>query len=88
MTKISASKYSASKKVVVIHGKIFKSERRANFRLLTFPHHQVYLHIQTDDSELHESNVINFQTKVSETGIFKDFLDEIFSFSIAHLWKT
>ncbi|MAZ49093.1 MAG: hypothetical protein CME65_11055 [Halobacteriovoraceae bacterium] len=55
-------------------GKIFKSERRANFRLLTFPHHQVYLHIQTDDSELHESNVINFQTKVSETGIFKDFL--------------
>ena len=58
-------------------GKIFKSERRANFRLLTFPHHQVYLHIQTEDTELQESNVINFQTKVSETGIFKNFLNII-----------
>lgn len=58
-------------------GKVFKSERRQNFRLLTFPHHQVYLNIVTDDKELQESNVIQFKTGLSETGIFKDFLSII-----------
>jgi hypothetical protein len=54
---------------------VFKSERRANFRLLTYPHHEVYISIKIDKEELKKSNVVNLQTKVSQTKLFKNFLN-------------
>ena len=58
-------------------GKLYKSERRGAFRLLTFPHHKVFLHLKIAAKELEESNVIGFKTGMSETGIFKRFLSLI-----------
>lgn len=68
--------YADSKGTFIrFEGDFFKSERRTNFRLLTDPHHDVYIHVflkaETED-EL--SNVISFNAKTSETGLFKNFL--------------
>lgn len=57
--------------------KLFKSERRGTFRLLTFPHHKVFLHIELNEEELQQSNVIGIKSGVSETGLFKNFLSLI-----------
>jgi c-di-GMP-binding flagellar brake protein YcgR len=59
------------------HTELFKSERRANFRLLTFPHQQVFIHIPVPQEEQIKSNLVNFSTKTSETGLFNNFLDVI-----------
>lgn len=56
---------------------LFKSERRANFRLLTFPHQKVYLHIKVPSEEVEQSNIVQFNTKTSETGLFTNFLSLI-----------
>ena len=53
---------------------LFKSERRNNFRLLTYPHHKVYISIKVGKEEIEKNNVINMQTKVSESTLFKNFL--------------
>lgn len=54
---------------------IYKSERRNNFRLLTYPHHQVFLNINVGKEEIERSNVLSLNTGKSETGIFKNFLE-------------
>lgn len=54
--------------------KLYKNERRANFRLLTFPHHKVYLHIAAEEEETAEGNVVGIKSGVSQTGLFKNFL--------------
>ncbi len=54
---------------------LYKSERRENFRLLTYPHHDAYIQIPVEESEEEASNVVDFKTKVSQTGLFKNFLD-------------
>lgn len=54
--------------------KVFKSERRSTFRLLTFPHHKVFLHMPLEQEEVSESNVIGMKVGMSETGLFKKFL--------------
>lgn len=56
---------------------LYKSERRTTFRLLTHPHHKVFLHMQMDEEELEQSNVIGISSGVSETGLFKSFLQLI-----------
>jgi hypothetical protein len=53
---------------------VFKSERRSNFRLLTYPHHEVFVSVKIDKEELKKSNVVNLKTKVSQTKLFKNFL--------------
>jgi hypothetical protein len=52
---------------------LYKSERRNNFRLLTFPVHKVYVHMHVGNFG-GESNVVSLQTGMSQTGLFKSFL--------------
>jgi len=54
---------------------LFKSERRENFRLLTYPHHNSYIQIPLSDTEVESSNIVDFKTKMSQTGLFKNFLE-------------
>lgn len=55
---------------------LFKSERRENFRLLTYPHHMVYLQFPQEEEEVQSENkVVSFQTGQSQTGLFKNFLN-------------
>ena len=54
---------------------LFKSERRESYRLLTYPHYDVYVEIPfVEDENIAKSNVVNFETGVSQTGLFKNFL--------------
>jgi len=52
---------------------IFKSERRGNFRLLTYPHHDVRVFFDLGKS-YHGGNVVDIKSKISDTGLFKNFL--------------
>jgi hypothetical protein len=54
---------------------LFKSERRESFRLLTYPHHNSYIHIPQNSENTESSNIVNFKTKMSQTGLFKNFLE-------------
>lgn len=60
--------------VLVVEDKLFKSERRSTFRLLTYPHHQVYIAIHIPDEEVSKSNVLSLNSKMSQTNLFKNFL--------------
>jgi hypothetical protein len=66
---------SVSKKVFFIDfsNDLFKGERRANFRLLTYPHQDVYLYIQSPQ-ENSDSNLVSLKTGTTETGLFTHFL--------------
>lgn len=54
---------------------LYKSERRKNYRLLTYPHHKAYAELNFENTEKIENNVININTKKSTTGLFKNFLE-------------
>lgn len=54
---------------------VFKSERRANFRLLAYPHHEITLNIFIGKNEIEKSNVVEMQTKMSQTKLFNNFLE-------------
>ncbi len=55
---------------------LYKSERRKNFRLLTFPHHTVYINLKIGKDIIETSNVLSFRgTSAGQTGIFKNFLN-------------
>jgi predicted transport protein len=54
---------------------LFKSERRENFRLLTYPHYDVYIQVPFEENlDVEKSNVVSFETGMSQTGLFKNFL--------------
>ena len=57
--------------------KLYKSERRSSFRLLTFPHHRAYMHLPVTDDETKSGNVFGIKSGMSETGLFKSFLNLI-----------
>lgn len=63
--------------VLVVEDKLFKSERRSTFRLLTYPHHQVYIAIHIPEEEVSKSNVLSLNSKMSQTNLFKNFLQII-----------
>jgi len=55
---------------------LFKSERRENFRLLTYPHHMAYVQFPQEVDEVQSENkIVSFQTGQSQTGLFKNFLN-------------
>lgn len=56
-------------------GDLFKSERRETYRLLTYPHHNVYVHVPVSPEEIQNSNIVNINTGLSQTGLFNNFLD-------------
>ena len=55
---------------------LFKTERRKNFRLLTYPAHSVFAAFKLE-GYAEQSNVISMQTKMSQTGLFNKFLNLI-----------
>lgn len=59
-----------------ISGELYKSERRKNFRLLTFPHHSVYINFQIGKEKIRTSNVLSIKGNSGEqTGLFNNFLN-------------
>jgi hypothetical protein len=58
---------------VVLEGDFFKSEKRQNFRLLTYPIYTIHAEIELPDS-YEGGKVIDFKSRVSQTGLFKSFL--------------
>lgn len=54
-------------------GDFFKSERRNSFRLMTFPQYDVWAEFNLGD-EGQGGNVIGLKNRVSQTGLFKNFL--------------
>jgi hypothetical protein len=52
---------------------IFKSERRENFRLLTYPHHDVRVFFQLGKGYT-GGNIVDIKTRISDTNLFKNFL--------------
>lgn len=56
-------------------GVLYKSERRRNYRLLTYPHYKSYAELELEEAQIAESNVVNLSTKKSTTGLFKNFLE-------------
>lgn len=56
---------------------LYKNEKRSNFRVLTYPHQNVYINVRMPEFDEIKNNVISFKTKQSETGLFKNFLQMI-----------
>lgn len=54
---------------------LYKSERRNNFRLLTYPHHEVYVSINVGVEKIKKSNILSLNTGQSQTSLFKNFLN-------------
>lgn len=59
--------------VFIFDGVLYKSERRASFRLMTFPIYEVYGLFPLDQS-YQGGNVVQFKSGQSQTGLFKNFL--------------
>ena len=81
--KLSGLNFFGKGKLKALNGKfyvlqatetLYKSERRNTFRLLTYPHQQVYIKLPIPEEEVEKSNVVSFNTKMSETNLFKNFL--------------
>lgn len=56
-----------------IKGVLYKSEKRASYRLLTYPIYDVYAEFQLEES-YEGGNVIGIKNRSSQTGLFKNFL--------------
>ena len=64
---------SENKISLVFSGDFFKSERRNNFRLLAYPIYNIYCLFDLPEG-YHGGSVIDFKSKMSQTGLFKSFL--------------
>lgn len=55
---------------------LFKSERRKNFRLLTYPHHKVYINFKIGKEKIKSSNVLSIKGGAGgQTALFNNFLE-------------
>ena len=52
---------------------LYKSERRNSYRLLTFPIYEVWAEFDLGENYV-GGNLVDFKTKSSQTGLFKNFL--------------
>jgi len=66
---------SKGQHVLICEDTLFKCERRLNFRLLTYPHHDVSIQIELNALEKNESNLFSMNTGMTQTGIFNNFLE-------------
>lgn len=61
---------------LVCKEELFKSERRKNFRLLTYPHHKVYINFKIGKEKIKSSNVLSIKGGTGgQTALFTNFLD-------------
>ncbi len=56
---------------------LYKTEKRASFRLLAYPTYKIKAQLHFNEEKVGESNIIDFKTKLSKTGLFKNFLKEL-----------
>ncbi len=75
--KCKLTKMDSKKSYLLFDNDLFKSERRANFRLLTYPHQDVYVHLKIPNIESKDSNLVDLRTKISQTNLFNNFLSII-----------
>lgn len=61
----------------VCTGDVFKTEKRESFRLLSYPHHEIYLMIEVNKQDSGLDNVINIKTGKNDDELFDSFLDLI-----------
>ncbi len=61
--------------LIKLTDKIFKFEKRKNFRLSTFPRHQVKLHLNLPEDFQPPTNVLNLAKRGEQTKLFKSFLE-------------
>lgn len=52
---------------------LFKSERRSSYRLLTYPHYEVYADFNLGEA-YEAGKVVDMRSRTSQTGLFKNFL--------------
>lgn len=64
---------SHSYNLLMFKNALYKSERRTSFRLLTFPHHQVWAAFDIESSSGH-GKVIDLKSRGTQTKLFKNFL--------------
>jgi hypothetical protein len=57
-----------------VTGKVYKSEKRQSFRLLTYPTYKVHAYIHVEYGRDENSNVYEIKTKKTRTEIYKNFL--------------
>lgn len=55
-------------------GDFFKSERRNSYRLLTYPHYEVWAEMDLG-GDYQGGNVVGIKNRVSQTNLFKNFLN-------------
>jgi hypothetical protein len=59
--------------LLIFSGDFYKSERRNSFRLMTYPQFEVWCEIDLG-SNYGGGNVVGLKNRISQTGIFKNFL--------------
>jgi len=73
--KCRLSHLESNKDILVnFSGDLFKSERRSNFRLLTYPHQNIHLFVKVPIEKNSNSNLISLATKTNEMNLFRNFL--------------
>lgn len=62
--------------ILDISNDFYKSERRSSYRLQVYPDYDVRVNLEIKNNVINEneSNVVDFQTGLTQTGIFKNFL--------------
>lgn len=73
-SQVSFQKSIGGYSVIQFSGDFFKSERRNSYRLLTFPLYEVWAEFDLGE-EYQGGNVVGLKNRVSQTGIFKNFLN-------------
>ena len=63
--------------VLKMKGEVYKTEKRESFRLLCYPHNEVYFYIEVDKEDEGANKVINIRTGKNEDELFDSFLDLI-----------
>lgn len=71
--KAKVDKAVEDKISLVLTGEFYKSERRNNFRLLAYPIYSIYCLFDLPQG-YQGGSVIDFKSKMSQTGLFKSFL--------------
>ncbi len=67
---------NSSYNLLIFKNPLYKSERRSSFRLLTFPHHQVWAFFDIENAN-EGGKIIDLKGRGSQTTLFKSFLKVI-----------
>ncbi len=75
--KGTVSQVEGNMLTIVLDDSLFKSEKRLNERLLTFPHHQAYAYFKFKQNNDNTQNVLSFNRTVENNDqVFESFLKD------------